>query len=202
MASVKTVNTDYALNCGEPAGVGLFTINANLLVTGSTTYEGGTSNSSAFFTVAANNTGSITDMGLLGQTSANTFAGLRFDTGVNAWQVSPNVMANGAPITDYANILQSGGVPGGSNTQIQFNQNETFGASAALTFDFSSNTLTLSGVQTLTNIGNRTVTPIANTTILNSNPPGQGGTGLFFTSPGVSDELISRRKALIYSIIF
>lgn len=41
-----------------------------------------------------------------------------------------------------------------------------------------------------------------NTTIYNSGTPGGGGTGLYYVNTDNSDELVSRRKAIIYGIIF
>lgn len=41
-----------------------------------------------------------------------------------------------------------------------------------------------------------------NTTIYNSGTPGGGGTGLYYVNTTDSDELVSRRKAIIYGIIF
>jgi len=44
------------------------------------------------------------------------------------------------------NVSASGGTPGGSNTQIQFNDGGAFGGSAGFTFDKTSNSLTVNGV--------------------------------------------------------
>jgi len=142
MASVKNINTDYTLNVGTPAGNGIFTVNAQAVFTGNVTYSVPSVSVSPFITVAANNTGALTDMGLLGQTGANTFAGLRFNTLVNAWQTSNSVYSNGAPVTAYANVNTP---PAGSNTEIQFNNNGVFGGNANLTFDTSTNLLLLGG---------------------------------------------------------
>jgi len=142
MASVKNINTDYTLNVGTPAGNGIFTVNAQTVFTGNVTYNVPSITTSPFLTVAANNNGSLTDMGLLGQTSANTFAGLRFDTLVNAWQTSNSVTSTGSPITAYANINTP---PAGPNTAVQFNNNGVFGGSSNLTFDSSANLMALSG---------------------------------------------------------
>lgn len=142
MASVKNINTDYTLNVGTPAGDGIFTVNAQTVFTGNVTYNVPSITTSPFLTVAANNTGALTDMGLLGQTGPNTFAGLRFDTFVNAWQTSNSVYSNGAPITAYANVNTP---PAGPNTAIQFNANGVFGGNANLTFNSSTHLLSLDG---------------------------------------------------------
>jgi hypothetical protein len=60
----------------------------------------------------------------------------------------------------YAMSGGGGGAPGGSNTQIQFNGNNTFSGSSALTFNSGSNTLTLTGSL---NTSGSTFSIIANT---------------------------------------
>jgi hypothetical protein len=142
MASFKNINTDYTLNVGTPAGNGVFTVNAQTVFTGNVTYNVPSVTTSPFLTVAANNTGAITDMGLLAQTSSNTFAGLRFDVATNAWQTSPEVYANGAPIVAYANVDTP---PGGPNSSIQFNANGVFGGTSNLLFNSSTNQFNLNG---------------------------------------------------------
>jgi hypothetical protein len=62
--------------------------------------------------------------------------------------------ASYAATASYA--MNAGGVPGGSNTQIQFNSNGTFSGSSALTFNSGSNTLTLTGSLKIT--GSQTIT--------------------------------------------
>jgi hypothetical protein len=45
-------------------------------------------------------------------------------------------------------------------------------------------------------------TPIGYVKVFSRNNPGTGGTGLFFTNTvGTTDELISKTKALLYSLI-
>ena len=70
--------------------------------------------------------------------------------------VSGNILT-GAIKTDnyyYSNgsAVPLGGTPGGSNTQIQINNNGAFGASANLAFDTSTNLLTVTGNITANNI--------------------------------------------------
>ena len=206
MASYKNINSDYTLTCNN--GNGIFTINAitrfneDVTFNGNVTYVVPATTESAFFTAAANNTGAIRDMGLLGQTGANTFAGLRFDTLVNAWQTSASVYANGTPIQAYANI---GSTPGGDDQEVQFNNNGTFGAVANLKYDITNSQLTLNGTMAFGNIfGNTGNAPanVDNAVVLYSNISEGGGTGLYFTSSSYQDELVSKRNAIIYGIIF
>jgi hypothetical protein len=196
MASFKNVNSDYTLTCDS--GNGTFYINAQTVFNGNVTYTVPATTTAPFFVAAANNSGSITDMGLLGQTGPNTFAGFRFDTTVNAWQTSASVYANGAPIADYANI---GSTPGGDNTQVQFNNNGVFSGVANLAYNIPTSQLILNGSQRFGNIRSIPAN-VANSVIMYSNSVGQGGTGLYFTSAAARDELVSRRNAIIYGIIF
>ena len=147
MASYKNINSNYTLTVGTDAngvydGSGTFTINANTVFQGNVVFVVPAIQTDPFITVAANNTGTITDMGLLAQLGPNSYAGFRFDTFANTWQISSSVYANGEPIAAYANIETP---PGGSNTQIQFNNDNEFGGSANLTFDYATSLLTLNG---------------------------------------------------------
>jgi hypothetical protein len=203
MSSYKNVNNNYTLTCNN--GNGLFTVNAitsftkDVTFQGNVTYDVPATTVAAFFTAAANNTGSITAMGLLGQTGPSSFAGLKFDSIVNAWQTSPSVFANGAPITAYANIGDP--IPAGANTNIQFNNNGIFGGDSGLTYNVTSKQIRINGSQVFGNIGS-IPTNIANAVVMYSNTVGQGGTGLYFKSSAAADELVSRRNAIIYGIIF
>ena len=200
MTTYRTVSGDFTLTCDS--GNGIFTVNAaNTIFNGNLTYTGNVTTVDDFIVVAANNTGTITDMGLLGQTGPSSFAGLRFDTTANAWQVSPNVYGNGAPISAYANIATGNASVAGSNTEIQFNDNSSFGASANLSFDKATNKFTIQGHEVLGNIG-ATPTPTANSVTVYNKAVGAGGTGLYVVSSSVDDELVSKSKAIVFSIIF
>jgi hypothetical protein len=200
MSTYKNTSGDLTLTGN--GGLATLTINyANTIFNGSFTYTGNLTTTDDFIVVAANNTGTVQDMGLLAQTGTGTFAGLRFDTVANTWQISSGVTGAGAPIAAYANILTFGTIPSaaGSNTQVQFNQGGVLGATANLSFDTATNKLFLSGHQVLAN----TATPanVANAVAVYSNVIGGGGTGLYFTSSSANDELVSKGKAIVYAII-
>jgi hypothetical protein len=196
--SYKTVNGDYTLTCND--GDGIFTVNAQTVFVGNVTYTVPATTLSAFTTVAANNTGAITDGGLLMQTGPTTFAGLRFNTTSNVWQISTSVNSAGAPVAAYANLSTTSAVPGGPNLSVQFNQGNNFNGSANLRFDYGNSYLTLDGAQY---IGYKSTPPnVANTVAIYSNAVGGGGTGLYFTTAAASDELVSKSKAIVYGIIF
>lgn len=198
MTTYKTVNNDYTITCDN--GDGIFTVNAQTVFNGNVTYTVPATTDFAFLTVAANNTGAITDGGLLMQTGPSTFAGLRFDVASNTWQISSSVNSAGAPVASYANIATGAATAGGANTQLQFNNDNSFGGSANLTFTTTTNQLFLSGHQAFAN----TATPanVANAVAVYSNVIGGGGTGLYFTSASANDELVSKGKAIVYGIIF
>ena len=194
----KNTSSDYTITVNN--GAGTFTVNANTVFNGNVTYSVPATSTFAFLTVAANNTGNITDMGLLAQKSPSTFAGLRFDTTANAWQISNSVATDGSAITSYANISTTIAVPGGNPAAIQFNQNGSFGGSDNLLFDSGNSYIYANAAQY---IGYQSQPPIlANAVVLYSNTAGGGGTGLYFNSASAADELVSKSKAIVYGIIF
>jgi hypothetical protein len=204
MSTYKIVSDDYTINCGLVGNIytGTFTINAaNIVQNGNITTTGNSTISIPFLTVAANNTGAITDMGVLAQTGPTTFAGRRFDTTINAWQLSTSVDGSGSPIQAYSNIATGSTSAAGANTNIQFNDNNGFGGTGNLTFDNSTNTLTLQGPEVLGNIGTTPSIP-TNAVAMYNNTIGSGGTGVYVLSTSVNDELVSKSKAIVYAIIF
>jgi len=128
--------------------------NANILiVTGTGANIAGTLNVSGNITVGNANLGNLT--------TSNFFHGV-FDAtsssqpnitslgNLTSLTVTGNVAA-GNVLTDhllYANgaAWDIGGIPAGSNTQVQFNDNSEFGASANLTFNSITNTLTTANI--------------------------------------------------------
>ena len=203
MSTYKNTSGDLTLTGNN--GVATLTINyANTVFNGSLTYTGNLTTVDDFIVVAANNTGTVTDMGLLAGINVGNgrYAGLRFDTTANAWQISSSVTGLGAPVAAYSTILTSASAANaaGSNTQIQFNQTGGFGANSKLTYDYANSIFTLQGVEVLGN----TATPanVANAVALYSNVTGSGGTGLYFTSASANDELVSKSKAIVFAIIF
>ena len=201
MSTYKNTSGDLTLTGNN--GAATLTVNySNTVFNGSLTYTGNLTTVDDFIVVAANNTGTVTDMGLLAGINVGNglYAGLRFDATLNVWQISSNV--SGAGVGTYANILTtaSSANAAGSNTQIQFNQGGAVGASGNLTFDYSNNKLSMLGYQVFVN----TATPanVANAVALYSNVTGSGGTGLYFTSASANDELVSKSKAIVFAIIF
>jgi hypothetical protein len=204
MSTYKNTSGDLTLTGNN--GSATLTVNyANTIFNGSFTYTGNLTTVDDFIVVAANNTGTVQDMGLLAGVNVGngTYAGLRFDVASNEWQISSSVYANGAPNSPYVTIASGGGgaFVAGSNTQIQFNQASDFGASPNLTYDYSNNKLTIQGYEVLGNIGS-TPTATPNAVAIYNKAQGAGGTGLYVKSSTADDELISLTKARLYSIIF
>ena len=176
-------------------------VNGNLNVAGNITYVTDIAVNDAFIIVAANNTGTVTDMGMIATKGTGSYAGLRFDVSSNLWQVSSSVTFDGSPITAYTNIATGNLTVGGANTQIQFNDGSSFGATANLTFNKVTNVLTLQGSQTLGNVGS-TPSSVSNSVVIYNKAMGSGDTGLYVVSPTADDELTAYKKAKLLSIIF
>ena len=194
-------NTSGDLTMTGDGGLATLTINyAEAIINGNLTYTGNLTTVDDFIVVAANNTGTITDMGLLAQTGPTTFAGLRYDTTANMWQISSSVYGNGGPITSYANIATGNATVAGANRNIQFNNSGSFAGNANFSFDFANSRITLTGSQAFGNI--TTPANVTNAIVLYGNSVGSGGTGLYVTSTSAADELVSKAKAIVYSIIF
>jgi hypothetical protein len=201
MSTYKNTSGDLTLT-GD-GGFATLTVNyANIIFNGNTTQTGNRTIVEDFIVVGANNTGTVGNLGLLAglNVGINSYAGLRFNADVNAWQVSANVYGNGAPNAAYVNIATGNVTVAGSNTQIQFNDAGSFGASANLTFNKSINRLSLFGHQALANVA--IPANVANSVVIYSNAVGAGGTGLYFTSAAANDELVSKSKAIVFAIIF
>lgn len=203
MSTYKNTSGDLILTGNS--GLATLTVNyANTIFNGSFTYTGNLSTVDDFIVVAANNTGTVQDMGLLAQTGTGTFAGLRFDTVANTWQISSSVTSAGVPITPYTNLASGGtGMPGGNIYDVQVNDGAgAFTANGNFQFNPTTSKLTLTGVEVLSNIGTPP-TAVANSVSIYNNAPGSGQTGLYVTGNTIAtDEVISLTRAKLYSIIF
>jgi hypothetical protein len=199
MSTYKNTSGDLIMT-GD-GGLATLTINyAEAVINGNLTYTGNLTTVDDFIVVAANNTGTVTEMGLLAQTGPTTFAGLRFNSIANVWQISSSVYGNGGPVISYANIATGNATVGGANTNIQFNNAGSFAGNANFSFDFANSLVTLTGSQAFGN----TATPanVSNSIVVYSNVVSGGGTGLYVTSASAAGELVSKSKAIVYSIIF
>jgi hypothetical protein len=225
--SQKTFSGDYQVNLGPftgsvPGNIGVGTgyliVNGNLLVQGTAIASNTTilETTAPFILAGEDNPGpgsplGYGNLGLVVQTGGGnvlpTYAAIQFNGNINAWQISSNTTSgNSGAVGTYANILVEGGnvvaSPGGSNTQIQYNEAGVLGASAALSFDYAANTLAVIGQVNLAHLASQPGN-VASNTVIYANTAETGGTGLYFVDANnTQDELISRSRAIFYSIIF
>ena len=205
MSTFKNTSGDYTVNLGpydsgNAKWSGTMNVNGNLNVAGNITYVTDIAVNDAFIIVAANNTGTVQDMGLVATKGTGSYAGFRFDTVANAWQVSSSVNLDGSPVAAYSSLATGNATVAGSNTQVQFNDGGSFGASANLSFNKTTNVLTLQGSQTLGNVGT-TPSSVANSVVIYNKAPGAGATGLYVVSSTTNDEVTAYNKAKLLAII-
>ena len=204
MATVKNTSGNYTITVAD--GLGLMTINADLDVIGNITYIDSSELkvTDPFITVAANNNGAIQSMGLVAQKTTTSFAGLRFNTVSGDWEISDSVNAEGDQISPYQPILAGAfpsTSPGLPNNSVQFNVSNVFTGNSTFTFDPATAKVSVNGQIVYGNIVT-TPTATANSVALYHNIQGAGGTGLYVKSATVQDELVSRAKAVVFSLIF
>jgi hypothetical protein len=227
MASYKRVDGDYTIentlepdgvtytgnviiNCGNleintnDGGIGNVDIAGNLNVGGNVTYINVEELNirDPFILLNSSNTGTYaSNSGILTHKTSTTFAGLRYDNLSGEWQISidTNVYGNSG---SWGNLVTGSVVrnAAGSNTQVQFNTGGNFDASANLVFDKSINQLALQGHAVFGNLG-AAPTAVANSVALYHNTVGAGETGLYALDDARNEELISKRKAVVYSLI-
>jgi len=229
MAEVKKINDQYTISAPT------IIIDGNLTVSGSTTSVETTNSVISDNSLVLNK----------GETAAGVTAGtagIEIDRGTEdsatlqwnetdpAWEYkigsSFSITRGLDPVdpNDYAtrNYVDNsaGGAAGtvaGSNTEIQFNDNGSFGASSNLTWDGSTVNVTgnitstsvissvdveATGILALSDLGSPPPGATAGKTKLYAGTPDAGGTGLFFQNTTDNDELVSKRKAIVYGIIF
>ena len=199
MKAVKRIDGDYeitSVNASDSITIAtsLLTISGNLVVTGTRNEIRSTDTiiSDQFITLVDGNNGTLNGgIEVVKNASSSTKAGLRYNISTGVWQTSPDN-------STWTNIL-TGSV--GSNTQVLFNDSGATNGDAEFTYNKTSNTLTLNGLQSFTNQGS-TPLSVASSVVLYSKIAGSGGTGLYFVDGSVSDELVSKSKSIVYGIIF
>ncbi len=137
-ATLATVNSNVG-SFGSATQVGTFTVNAkglitaasNVTITGLTVPNGGTGQAtfSSNLPLIGNGTGAIAQGTRTGNTTVfATTSGSLVDGNCIKVDASGNLVDNGSTCGG------GGGTPGGSNTQVQFNNSSAFGGSANLTW--------------------------------------------------------------------
>jgi len=209
MTTYKRIDGDYYIQTIDPPWQKVYidtdtTVTGNLTVQGNLTYINVDElnirdpfiilNSSNTSTYAANS-------GVLTHITSSSFAGIRYNDNLSQWELSSNTSSSGE--TGTWQVISTGAMsnPGGANTNIQFNDDGDFGGDGNLSFDFSTSKVTLQGHQVF---GNISVAPaaVANSVAVYHNAEGSGGTGLYVKSVATEDELVSKSKAIVFSIIF
>jgi hypothetical protein len=161
-----------------------------------------------------NNGPYASNSGIITHRTDTVFAGLRYNDDTANWEITSETDTTGLSGNwEVLATANAAATAAGSNTEIQFNQDGVFGASEDLTFDFDNNILTLQGnfnVADTVSVGshqvfaNRVTAPdaVANSVALYHNQEAGGGTGLYVKTDTVEEELVSKAKAIVYSIIF
>jgi len=210
MTSYKRIDGDYYIQTIDPPTQKVYidtdtTVSGNLTVQGNLTYINvdELNVKDPFILVNSSNTGTYSsNSGLLTHRTASNFAGIRYNNTSAQWELSSSTDTTGltgswTPIATGSTV-----VPGGANTAVQFNDGSgAFGGNANLTFDRATSRLTLTGTAALA-YQSTPPTSVANTATMVANTPGSGGTGIYFTNGSDQDELISKSKAIVFSIIF
>jgi len=210
MTTFKRIDGDYnitTLNYVDNVNINTNTVHVygNLDVEGNLTYINVTELNvkDPFIVLNSSNTGVYpANSGILTHRSSNDFAGLRWNNTSAQWEVSSSTGTTGE--TGSWAVIATGSFvsnAAGANTQIQFNTGNIFDASANFVFDKSVDRLKLQGHLAL---GNLASTPAitANAVTLFNQTVGAGDSGVYALSSAVDDELVSRRRAIAFSIIF
>jgi hypothetical protein len=208
MTSYKRIDGDYYIQTIDPPTQKVYidtdtTVTGNLTVQGNLTYINvdELNITDPFILLNASNTATYSaNSGVLTHITSNTFAGIRYSDDSGQWEVSSSTSSSGETGT-WTPIVSGGITAAGANTEIQYNDGGLLGANAAFSFDYANSQMSLDGTLALIYNGS-TPSSIANTATVTSDLPGSGGTGLYFNNNSNQDELISKSKAIVFSIIF
>lgn len=206
MSVTKKISTgNYTLSTALDSNVvvttGTFHLYGNLYVQGNTTVVNVANISTADPTITLNSNVTVPFDGNSGieiyRGSSNYIPALYWNETTETWQLTSNI-ANVSSYSDIATIASGTGTVGvGTATHLPY-----YAASIDTVVDAGPN-LTWDGTSILTVMGNIVTTNISinNTTVTATNA-GAGGTGINFDNGTQTGELISKQKALAYSIIF
>lgn len=184
-------------------------INGNLDVIGNITYIDSTELSiqDPFILLNVSNTPAnvssyYSNSGIITHKTSSTYAGLRYNNTTVQWEISTGTDPTGTTGTWDAIGTATAGSVGGPLYSVQYHDvGNVFNGTSDFTVDAANAAVTLNGQLVYGNIGS---TPVAtaNSVAVYSKAEGPGGTGLYVKSTTADDELISKSRALIYSIIF
>ena len=209
MPTQKRIDGDYVITTINPpddvvVNTNTLVVNGNLDVTGNLTYINVDELNirDPFIILNSSNTSTYaSNSGVLTHETDTTFAGIRYNATAGAWQISIATDSTGLTGT-WNNIGTSGsGVPVGPNESLQYNDGGNFGGNAALTFDVANAAVLLQGHQVFGNIGTAPGAT-ANAVAVYHNAVAEGDSGLYVQSAAGTDELITKQRAVFYSLIF
>jgi len=208
MTTYKRIDGDYHIQTIDPPVQKVYidtdaTISGNLTVRGNLTYIDVSELNIAdpFILLNASNTSSYSaNSGVLTHITSNLFAGIRYSSDSNTWEISVDTSSTGETGT-WSPVPSSGSIAGGANTEIQYNDNGGLGANANFSYDYATSKLTLQGHEVFGNIGTAPVA-VANSVAVYHNAQGSAGTGLYVKSTAVQDELVSKNKAILFGLVF
>jgi hypothetical protein len=218
MATYKRIEGDFFVNNTQLGNVYTgnihFTTNTvkvfgNLDVSGNVTYINVSELNirDPFILLNSSNTNSYSaNTGMLVHKTETDFAGIRWSNVANSWQLSSSTSSSGETGV-WVNLLTAGSAAAGANTEIQFNDDGDFGASSGLTFDTAANTLGITGVISLQGhqiFGNIGAAPanVANSAVMYHDFIGGGNTGVYVRTVNSTDELVAKRRAIAFGLIF
>lgn len=217
MATVKRINGDYTLKSATPSdSINILTnelnITADVEITGNLSVVGSltqlevteTTISDPIITLGAGNNGSINEIGIEVQKDGSSKAGLRWNTALDRWELSKDNVTWEAIAAGAATLLSSDPDP---TLSAPLNA-----AGQVITDETGDLTLTSATTEVLINASTKlphtsAPTPEFGFTKVYAQPNGGGSTGLYVASLDsdlnqIQEELISKSRAIIYSIIF
>lgn len=212
MSSHKRIKGDYIIDIVDPANSVI--INGDLTVTGNTNTVNTTNLEIVDNEIVLNSgeTGAGVTAGTAGisidrGTDPNGNAGIRFNETTNVWEHKDGDGLGWQPFGTGT----GGGTPGGLDSELQYNNGGAFGGSP-ITFNDTTGDITLASVAGLVKLDQdlslleqgTDETATASYNKIYAKTPGEGGTGLYVvnTTNTAPEELISKTKAIVFSIIF
>tara|TARA_B100001057_G_C22814292_1_gene936722 strand:- start:186 stop:824 length:639 start_codon:yes stop_codon:yes gene_type:complete len=212
MNTKKRIDGDYyieTINATDMVHIASNTeIDGNLTVNGNVTYINTEQLDvkDPFVMVNMSNTATYaSNAGLLTHKTATTFAGIRYNTNDNKWELSTSTGTTGETGTWSEIGTAAAGAVAGANTQVQFNASGSFGASSNFTFTDTSQLNVTGNINLTTGLqlaDSAVPGAVTDTTVLHGGVAGSGGTGVYFVDGTTTDELVSKSKAIVFGIIF
>ena len=208
MSITKRIQGNYTL-----AATGSVTIDANLIVTGSTTTVNTSETTISDRSITLNN-------GEVGAGVTGVYSGievdrgsldivaLRWNEGITAWELTNDGSTYSAIQTSSGSSGYIAAVVDDTSPQLGGNLDvngrtitSVSGGDVTITAD-GSGQLKLDKVVSIQDQGSAPSATAGYNKLYSSSTQGGGGTGLYFVNSSTTDELASRTKAIVYSLIF